>query len=37
MELEIRLPNAGQAHLVITDLEALPGLDVEAVSQSEES
>jgi len=37
MELEIRLPNAGQAHLVLTDLEALPGLDVEAVSQSEES
>ena len=37
MELEIRLPNAGQAHTVLTDLEALPGIEVQTVSQGEEA
>jgi len=37
MELEIRLPNAAQAHAVLADLEALPGVVVQSVGQAEEA
>jgi len=35
MELELRLPNSGQTHGVLTDLEALPGVEVRTVNASE--
>jgi len=37
MELELRLPNRGETHGVLTDLEALPGVDVKTVSVAEEA
>lgn len=37
MELELRLPNRGETHSVLTDLEALPGVDVKTVSSAEEA
>jgi putative Mg2+ transporter-C (MgtC) family protein len=37
MELELRLPNRGQTHTVMSDLEALPGVDVRTVNSAEEA
>jgi putative Mg2+ transporter-C (MgtC) family protein len=37
MELELRLPNRGQTHGLLTDLESLPGLEVKSVNAAEEA
>jgi putative Mg2+ transporter-C (MgtC) family protein len=37
MELELRLPNRGQTHSVLTGLEALPGVAVRSVNAAEEA
>jgi putative Mg2+ transporter-C (MgtC) family protein len=37
MDLELRLPNRGQTHAVLTDLEALPGVAVRSVNAAEEA
>jgi uncharacterized membrane protein YhiD involved in acid resistance len=37
MELELRLPNRGETHSVLADLEALTGVDVKTVSAAEEA
>lgn len=37
MVLEVRLPNRGQAHYVLTDLEALPGIEVTTYHAAEEA
>lgn len=37
MALELRLPNRGETHGVLADLEALPGVDVKTVSAAEEA
>jgi len=37
MELELRLPNRGQTHAVLTGLEALPGVEVRSVNAAEEA
>jgi putative Mg2+ transporter-C (MgtC) family protein len=37
MELELRLPNASTTHSVLSDLEALPGVDVRTVNAAEEA
>ncbi|HEX7492419.1 MAG TPA: MgtC/SapB family protein [Candidatus Limnocylindrales bacterium] len=37
MELELRLPNRGQTHTILTALEALSGVEVRAVNSAEEA
>jgi hypothetical protein len=37
MELELRLPYSGQTHGVLTDLEALTGVEVRTVNAAEEA
>ena len=37
MEMELRLPNRGITHGVLSDLEALPGVDVRTIKAAEEA
>ena len=37
MDLEVRLPKGGISHAILTELEALPGVQVETMTQAEEA
>ncbi len=37
MDLEVRLPKGGLSHAILTEVEALPGVQVETMTQAEEA
>jgi putative Mg2+ transporter-C (MgtC) family protein len=37
MDIEVRLPSGGLSHRILTELEKLPGVEVETITQAEEA